>query len=119
MALAYIEFEDSDESNATFRIDAGTNRYYAYGIGDGEASEASGVRLLRDRSFTSPFFGPVDEALHGRAVLTMPRQHFDREHHHIQLLTFRNRDGSGPAAPRAPRHSHERWRRCGWRGNPG
>lgn len=98
MALAFIEFEDGDESNATFRIDAGTNRYYAYGIGGGEASETSGVRLLRDRSFTSPLFGPVDEALHGRAVLTVPRGHFDREHHHIQLLTFRNRDGSGPAA---------------------
>src|SRR5262245_23804944 len=96
MALAYISFEESDGENRRFKLDLGRNRFYAYAIGRGEQIKRNGVPLLRDASYESELFGPLEEA-DGRGELLVPERLFAREYRFIQLQTFRTHDGIGPA----------------------
>jgi hypothetical protein len=103
MALAFIEYdEDLNGNDARFRIDIGTNRYYAWAVG-ANAAPSGGVSILQDRTHTSDIHGPLDERLRGRTVISVPHHLFDREHQRIQLLSFRDADGTGPAASKVLR----------------
>jgi hypothetical protein len=97
MALAYVQFENSDGESCRFTMDLGRNRYYAYAIGDAETFVQNGLRLLSNRVHQSELMGPMDQADDGRSELTIPRELFDREHRSLQLISFRDQERNGPA----------------------
>jgi hypothetical protein len=96
MALAYISYEESDGENRRFQIDLGSNRYYGYAIGGGDPVKRNGIALLASPRYESGVLGPI-ESDDGRDELLVPEHQFGRENRFIQLQSFRERDGSGPA----------------------
>lgn len=97
MALAIIQWRGDDGAHQEFDVEIGSNRFYAWGVGSG-GRDHDGVRLLADRSHTSPLVGPLEPHARGRAVLRVPSDAFTDEHHHLQLLSFRDEELRGPAS---------------------
>jgi len=84
-------------SGAAFDVEIGSNRFYQYAIGDATVGSDRGFPVLGASSFTSPLVGPLPLDARGRARLEIPAERFDREHRYVQLKSFRNREGEGPA----------------------
>jgi hypothetical protein len=98
MALAVLKFEGADGGGRLrFRADIGKNRFYQYAVGGAEASGAGGLKVLAEPRHVSPLAGPLDESALGRFSVEIPRELFDREHAHVQLMSFRNERREGPA----------------------
>jgi hypothetical protein len=97
MALSIIRWHGEQNGQQEFDAEIGSNRFYAWGIGTG-ATKHEGVKLLADRSRTSPLLGPLEPGSRGRVVLRVPSDAFTQEHHHLQLLSFRDEELRGPAA---------------------
>jgi hypothetical protein len=84
-------------SGAAFDVEIGSNRFYQYAIGDATVGSDRGFPMLGAPSFTSPLVGPLPLDARGRARLEIPAERFDREHRYVQLKSFRDREGEGPA----------------------
>jgi hypothetical protein len=99
MALAVLKFEGAEGGGGglRFRADIGKNRFYQYAVGGGEASTAGGLKMLAEPRHVSALAGPLDESALGRFSVEIPRELFDREHAHVQLMSFRNERREGPA----------------------
>ncbi|MEM9904356.1 MAG: hypothetical protein AAF921_04950, partial [Cyanobacteria bacterium P01_D01_bin.44] len=98
MALATLTWQDTDDDYIYFDMDIGvTNRYYRYHIGDKSIRRFNGLKRLGDPKFTSSLMGPLPKESLGRKSLEIPKEQFDREHHYIQLFSFRTPELDGPA----------------------
>lgn len=97
MALAHLQYEDTAGEQCRFRFDLGSNRYYAYAIGDGATAPRQGIRILQNRAHNSKVLGPLEESSEGRGELEIPAQLFNRDNRSVQLISFRKRDRTGPA----------------------
>lgn len=97
MGLAIIAFDSSDNQATRFRMTLGTNRYWTYAIGDGEPISRHGIKILKNRRFTSPIMGPLSESSRGRGMIEVPNRLFDRRNQYVQLMSFRDRTLVGPA----------------------
>jgi hypothetical protein len=97
MALAYVELEGADGGDIHLRVDIGSNRYYAYAIGDARtASRVGDFDVLTDTSTRSPLIR-VSPEQRGRALLSIPANAFDDEHRAVQIASFREQSMVGPA----------------------
>lgn len=96
MALAILQFQDSNGGKSRFQIDLGTNRFYQYAIA-GEQTLHNGLPLLQDPIYTSPMMGSLPEDSLGCTVLEVPNDQFDRQHRLIQLTSFQSPQRIGPA----------------------
>lgn len=96
MALAVVRYEGFSADAHQFFADLGSNRYFAYAIGDGRRLGGE-QGLLKGPSFRSELQGPLPPTAHGRVRFTVPAQHFDRERRHLQLYSFRTPRREGPA----------------------
>ncbi|MGK7923767.1 MAG: hypothetical protein AB4290_00690 [Spirulina sp.] len=98
MALAIARFHDHQEDKTRFEIDIGmTNRFYAYAIGDDRAFRRNGLTFLENKRFVSPILGPLSPETLGRTLLAVPSDRFDSRYRYLQLFSFRDRHGTGPA----------------------
>src|SRR5688572_11885725 len=97
MALALLRLDDIDDQGVHFQVELGENAFYTYAIGDGTTERVAGLPTLAEPTFESEVVGPLAPATRGRTTLTVPHDRFDREHRHIQIMTFRNSSGHGPA----------------------
>ncbi len=99
MALAIITPAGTDGASVRLNLQLGSNRYYAWAIGDAEngVSRSSGIARLADPSHVSELIGPVGNSRRGVTTIEIPRQHFDQRNHHVQVMTFRTADREGPA----------------------
>lgn len=97
MALAILRFQETDGIQSRFQVDIGTNRFYAYAIGNNELKDIGGIKQLKQPKFTSNLIGPIPEESLGRAVLEVPNEHFDRQNRYIQIMSFRTEKAVGPA----------------------
>src|SRR5262245_48502741 len=99
MGLAILEYDGPDSSGHRFRVDIGTNSYWTWAVGDGrKPSRAEGFELLSNRSYEAPMSGPIPPEARGRTVIEVPARLFEGDNRHVQLLSFRERDMSGPIA---------------------
>jgi hypothetical protein len=97
MGLAIADFDGIEDGLAHFRLDIGTNRYYAYVVGDPKSATRIGdFTVLADVTNRSSLMGPVPSAARGRTVLTIPASAFDNEHRAVQIKSFREQSLSGP-----------------------
>lgn len=97
MALAILRFAGTEGGSLRFEAELGSNRYYSFAVGGAETDSSGGARVMRERRYTSPLFGPLAEPTRGRVSFEVPRSHFDRQHRHIQLASFRTPSLQGPA----------------------
>src|SRR5918995_1607588 len=99
MALAILEYDGPGGGGHRFRAQIGTNRYWTWAVGDGKhADRVEGFALLGERSHEAPMSGPLPPEARGRTVIDVPAHLFEGDNRHVQLLSFRERDMSGPAA---------------------
>jgi hypothetical protein len=84
-------------AGVAFDVDIGENRFYQYAIGDETLGSDRGFTVLGAPSFTSPLVGPLPLDARGRTRLEIPAERLDREHRHVQLISFRSREREGPA----------------------
>lgn len=98
MALAILSAEPGEAGKRWFRFDLGANRYYRLAIGDEVRRTKHGVPLLAEPSWISDLQGPLAEESLGRGRVGIDDARFDRDHRYVQLISYRSRDGQGPAA---------------------
>jgi hypothetical protein len=98
MALAYLRYEESDGDQNHFSIDIGSNRYYAWAVGDAdETIRRNGLQFIKDPITVSDLFGPLEPYDLGKAQIEVPHSAFDRRNRAIQLMSFRTARREGPA----------------------
>src|SRR3954447_3226389 len=103
MALAILELVDLDDSSARFRIDTGTNPWFAIRFGRGTRDQAGFAQtdgvVAETPLRRNAKAGLLDTSLNVQVPLPPP------DHHpaFAQLLTFRTQDRIGPALSRVIR----------------
>lgn len=98
MALAIVRWlEEESDGHQLFDVRLGANRFYSWAVGSG-SRRVKGVRMLTSTSRRSPLLGPLEPGDRGRTMLRVPGDAFDADHHHLQLLSFRDERMRGPAA---------------------
>lgn len=97
MALAVLKLKNSDGNRYRFSVDIGKNRFYTYTVGDKEIQRTAGLKLLRNRAFTSPLIGPLPSETMGRTTLEIPAFRLDKENCCVQVISYRTGSLEGPA----------------------
>lgn len=97
MALAHLRYEGAHGDAHRFRVDLGSNAYFAWAVG-GDPITANGVTMLNRRTAESGLLGPLSPPERRNAVLDIPMGVFDRESSSVQILSFRTERLEGPAA---------------------
>jgi hypothetical protein len=97
MALAILQFLDSDSHKFRFQVELGSNRFYQYRIGEGKIRQINGLQLLDEPSYVSPLIGPINQHPLGQASLEIPSNLFSFQQRAIQIFSFREANGVGPA----------------------
>ena len=105
MALAVLTIESTSSSAVEAMADIGSNAYYEYLVGrmdenaygsrwgDDEMSE------VKHRSESQPAPSGLDP-FSRQFRFRVPLAHFDREHQHLQLISYTDRAGNGAARSR-------------------
>jgi hypothetical protein len=110
MALAILEYDGPGGGGHRFRAQIGTNRYWTWAVGDGRKPDrVDGFDILGERSYEAPVSGPLPPEARGRTVIDVPGHLFEGHNRHVQLLSFRERDMSGPAASELVRVVGSSW----------
>src|ERR671910_3563868 len=98
MALALLRWAGGDDDGfQRFDVDVGSSRFYAWAVGSGSTTR-DGVPMVSSRTRTSELLGPLQSGRRGKTMLRVPGDAFDADHHHLQLLSFRDEELRGPAA---------------------
>ena len=103
MALAILTFDEDagfdgpEGGRAQFVAEIGTNRFFQWAVGDGNVTRTDGLNVLANRKHVSDVMGPIEEASRGRVSFSVPGELFDRENQHVQLMSYRTADRTGPA----------------------
>lgn len=97
MALAILQWQDTDDTHSYFRVNLGVNRYYQYAVGDRATKRVNGLTLLAQPQFVSPLLGPLADSSRGRTPLKIPHAQLDRRQRFVQIISYRTRDRTGPA----------------------
>lgn len=100
MALAFLRLDDTAGDNISFHADTGSNRFYRYKIGK-EKSSLGGLEQIEQTSYASPMLGNPEMNVFSTAFrLEIPKRLFDRQNRLVQLYSFSNASGEGPAVSR-------------------
>lgn len=97
MALALITAVRQEPSGPVLEVECGSNRFLRYSVGSGRRRDA-GFDVLEGVSYEShlrPRLGT--SAFGGRVDLAIDPSRLERGHEHVQVTTFREADGTGPA----------------------
>lgn len=105
MALAFLTIESSSANVVEAMADIGSNAYYEYLIGrkDGDAygsrwgdDEMAEVKYRSGLHSAPTGFNPFSRQFR----FQVPLAHFDREHPHLQLISYFDQDGNSAARSR-------------------
>jgi len=99
MALALLDFQSVDHNVVHLAIDTGVNTLYRYKIGQTVVSR-DGMDWVDNITYTSPMTPAGKQAgdlLNSGTMMQVPAKYFSRDAGFIQLFTFKNAQGMGPA----------------------
>ena len=111
MALALILALSPESEGVRVSYDIGRNTLVRWLVGDGDTVTRNGLPSLGDVHERSSILTPLPASARGRGELVVPYGSFDNDHCWLQLLSYRTRDGKGPAISnivRLPSVSHRR-----------
>lgn len=97
MALALILALEHQPDGIRVRFDIGKNRYLRWQLGEEEAVTRNGLPSLATVKERSDLIGPLRPEARGRGEFTLPTAMVSRDTRWLQLFSYRERDGSGPA----------------------
>lgn len=97
MALAILRQSESGNGKLSFQLGLGDNRYYRLTVGGPEAVNEQGIARMERVARQTQVLGPTPEHPSGQVEIAVPRQWFDRKNRHVQLISYRNAQGQGPA----------------------
>lgn len=97
MALALILALEHQPEGVRVRFDIGKNRYLRWQLGEEEAVTRNGLPSLATIKERSDLIGPLRPEARGRGEFTVPTALVSRDARWLQLVSYRERDGSGPA----------------------
>lgn len=97
MALALILALEPRPTGIAVRFDIGKNRYLRWLLGEEKQITRNGLPKLAAVSQQSELIGPLRTQSLGRGECIVPRQALSRESCCLQLLSYRESDGTGPA----------------------
>lgn len=97
MALALILALDAEPEGVRVRYDIGKNVYVRWLLGDEETVTRNGLPSLANVHQRSPLLEPLPAEARGRGEFVIPNDQINAEGCWLQLLSYRTRDGAGPA----------------------
>jgi len=96
MALAIIEYRGQSQGKHQFEFQLGSNKYFQVLIGDSDTYKRGGMKMMSKVKDQSPIMGPVAGTYHHKGSINIPVQHFDEDHQHVQLVSFKDQEGTSP-----------------------
>lgn len=97
MALAIIRFLGQDAGKLHFACDIGTNKYYSVTTGTSDdIVQRAGLVYLNNRKGKTKIRMLAPQML-GRFKLSVASKHFSGSVDHIQLISFKEKNGYGMA----------------------
>lgn len=97
MALALINTVRDAPSGHVLEVDTGSNRFFRYVIGGG-SERVEGFDQLTEVSYESPIRQRIGTgAFQTSFEIEVADDVVDRRHRHLQLISFRDAHGNGPA----------------------
>lgn len=97
MALAHITPIQAGPGQRRFAANLGSNRWWRVAVGAREYRNVEGARLMVEPDWISPVQGPLPDSALGRTTIAIEEERFDRDNRFVQIMTYRDRDGTGPA----------------------
>ncbi len=97
MALAFLKYQGAANGHQEFHADLGDNSYFRITIGDRRTYRSYGVPVLERKSFVSKTYGPIPARKMGRIRFRVPDEVFSLENAFVQIVSYREADGTGPA----------------------
>ncbi len=97
MALALILALDTEPEGVRVRYDIGKNVYVRWLLGDEETVTRNGLPSLANVQHRSPLLEPLPAEARGRGEFVIPNDQISAEGCWLQLLSYRTREGAGPA----------------------
>lgn len=97
MALAVLNHVGASGSDEVFEIEIGENRFYHLLVGSEPHEDGQWDESLSSVAWEGPVEGPVAESRQGRERVRLPGRLFDRDNRFVQLVSARERDGTGQA----------------------
>ncbi|MDG9671055.1 hypothetical protein ONV78_25160 [Hahella sp. CR1] len=97
MALALILAIQPGPEGVAVRFDIGHNRYLRWSLGEGESETANGLPRLTGAAGRSSLIGPLRPEARGHGEFVIPRAMLSREKRALQITSYRDDNGAGPA----------------------
>ena len=104
MGMSLITEVRYGRSGPVLQVDLGANRFYRYSVGSGVRRRATGpggwieFEELDGVSYTSPMRSRLGTgAFQTRVIVELDPTVIDRQHRQVQVTSFREADGTGPA----------------------
>ena len=97
MALALILALKPRPEGIAVRFDIGKNRYLRWQLGEQDRVTRNGLPSLASVHERSNLIGPLRPETLGRGEFVIPRQQLNRDQRWLQILSYREADGTGPA----------------------
>lgn len=97
MALALILALEPRPDGVAVRFNIGKNRYLRWHLGEEERVTRNGLPSLATIRKRSRLIGPLPEHNRGRGEFVVPREQLHRDWRWLQILSYRDADGTGPA----------------------
>jgi hypothetical protein len=97
MALALILALEHQPDGLRVRYDVGKNRYLSWQLGEEETVTRNGLPSMANAKERSPMIGPLRPEARGRGEFLVPRELLDRDRRWLQIFSYRDRGGNGPA----------------------
>ena len=97
MALALISEVRPDAQGVSVRFDIGKNTYLRWQLGEQETVSRNGLPQLAQVHKRSSLIGPIKPESLGRGEFRIPSTELDRDWRWLQILSYREADGTGPA----------------------
>jgi len=97
MALALILALEHQPDGIRVRFDIGKNRYLRWQLGEEETITRNGLPALATVRERSQLIGPLRPEARGRGEFTLPAGLVNRDTRWLQVFSYRDADGSGPA----------------------
>src|SRR3990167_5385827 len=97
MALALILALEHLPEGVRVRFDIGKNRFLRWQLGEEETVTRNGLPSLASVKDRSELIGPLRPEARGRGEFTLPAALINRDTRWLQIFSYREPDGSGPA----------------------
>ena len=97
MALALILALEHLPDGVRVRFDIGKNRFLRWQLGEEETLTRNGLPSLASVKERSELIGPLRPEARGRGEFTLPGALINRDIRWLQIFSYREPDGSGPA----------------------